>query len=197
MPEENFSPEQSLQLIGTMINKARNRYSENGHLYLLWGWAVFACCIVQFILLNVIHFEQHYLVWFSMWLVLIYQFFYLRKQHKKIRVKAYTDEIIAAVWISFIVLMFLFGFLFGKLMGSEYYRYLNPAYLALYGMPTVISGSILRFRPLIVGGVTCWVLSILSPFVAYEYQLLLLAAAVVAGWIIPGYLLRIRYNKTI
>ena len=197
MPEENFSPEQSLQLIGTMVNKARNRYSENGHLYLLWGWAVFACCIVQFILLNVIHFEQHYLVWFSMWLVLIYQFFYLRKQHKKIRVKAYTDEIIAAVWISFIVLMFLFGFLFGKLMGSEYYRYLNPAYLALYGMPTVISGSILRFRPLIVGGVTCWVLSILSPFVAYEYQLLLLAAAVVAGWIIPGYLLRIRYNKTI
>ena len=64
-------------------------------------------------------------------------------------------------------------------------------------MPTVISGSILRFWPLIVGGVTCWVLSILSPFVAYEYQLLLLAAAVVAGWIIPGYLLRIRYNKTI
>ena len=82
-------------------------------------------------------------------------------------------------------------------MGADYYRYLNPAYLALYGMPTVISGSILRFRPLIVGGVTCWVLSILSPFVAYEYQLLLLAAAVVAGWIIPGYLLRIRYNKTI
>lgn len=195
MPEERFSPEQSLQLIGTMINKAKGRFSENGHLYLLWGWAVLVCSITQFILINYVKWENHYLVWLSMWLVLIYQAIYLSRRKKKEKVRTYTDEIIAVVWITFVVLMFLFGFLFGSLLGGEYYRFINPGFLALYGMPTVLSGTILRFRALIIGGLICWLLAILSVFIPYDYQLLLLAVAVVCAWIIPGYLLRKRFKN--
>ena len=149
MTEERFSPEQSLELISSMINKAKGRFSENGHLYLLWGWAVFICSIVQFILISFTDTEQHYMVWISMWLVLIYQMIYLSRQKKKEKVRTYTDDIMAVVWITFVVLMLLFGFLFGSILGPEYYRFINPGFLALYGMPTVLSGSILRFRPLI------------------------------------------------
>lgn len=195
MPEERFSPEQSLQLIGTMINKAKGRFSENGHLYLLWGWAVLVCSITQFILMKYVKWENHYLVWLSMWLVLIYQAIYLSRRKKKEKVRTYTDEIIAVVWITFVVLMFLFGFLFGSLLGGEYYRFINPGFLTLYGMPTVLSGTILRFRALIIGGVSCWLLAILSVFIPYDYQLLLLAVAVVCAWIIPGYLLRKRFKN--
>lgn len=195
MPEERFSPEQSLQLIGAMINKAKGRFSENGHLYLLWGWAVLVCSITQFILINYVKWENHYLVWLSMWLVLIYQAIYLSRRKKKEKVRTYTDEIIAVVWITFVVLMFLFGFLFGSLLGGEYYRFINPGFLTLYGMPTVLSGTILRFRALIIGGVSCWLLAILSVFIPYDYQLLLLAVAVVCAWIIPGYLLRKRFKN--
>lgn len=195
MPEERFSPEQSLQLIGAMINKAKGRFSENGHLYLLWGWAVLVCSITQFILMKYVKWENHYLVWLSMWLVLIYQAIYLSRRKKKEKVRTYTDEIIAVVWITFVVLMFLFGFLFGSLLGGEYYRFINPGFLALYGMPTVLSGTILRFRALIIGGVSCWLLAILSVFIPYDYQLLLLAVAVVCAWIIPGYLLRKRFKN--
>lgn len=195
MPEERFSPEQSLQLIGAMINKAKGRFSENGHLYLLWGWAVLVCSITQFILINYVKWENHYLVWLSMWLVLIYQAIYLSRRKKKEKVRTYTDEIIAVVWITFVVLMFLFGFLFGSLLGGEYYRFINPGFLALYGMPTVLSGTILRFRALIIGGLICWLLAILSVFIPYDYQLLLLAVAVVCAWIIPGYLLRKRFKN--
>lgn len=195
MPEERFSPEQSLQLIGTMINKAKGRFSENGHLYLLWGWAVLVCSITQFILMKYVKWENHYLVWLSMWLVLIYQAIYLSRRKKKEKVRTYTDEIIAVVWITFVVLMFLFGFLFGSLLGGEYYRFINPGFLALYGMPTVLSGTILRFRALIIGGLICWLLAILSVFIPYDYQLLLLAVAVVCAWIIPGYLLRKRFKN--
>lgn len=197
MTEERFSPEQSLELISSMINKAKGRFSENGHLYLLWGWAVFICSIVQFILISFTDTEQHYMVWISMWLVLIYQMIYLSRQKKKEKVRTYTDDIMAVVWITFVVLMLLFGFLFGSILGPEYYRFINPGFLALYGMPTVLSGSILRFRPLIAGGIGCWLLAILSAFISYEYQLLLLSTAVAIAWIIPGYLLRIRYKKSI
>jgi hypothetical protein len=95
-----------------------------------------------------------------------------------------------------VVLMLLFGFLFGRLLGEEYYRFINPGFLALYGMPTVISGTILRFRPLILGGIFCWILALISTVTAYPYQLLLLGAAVIAAWIIPGYLLRNRYKNS-
>ena len=197
MMDERITPEQSLQLITNMINKAKNRFGENGHLYLLWGWAVLICSLAQFILINVIKYEHHYIVWFSMWLVLIYQVIYVRRRKQKVVVRAYTDEIIGVVWITFVILMFLFGVLFGTVMGQDYYRFINPVFLALYGMPTVISGTILRFKPLVMGGICCWLLSIVSTFLPYDSQFLLLPLAVIAAWIIPGYLLRNKYQKSL
>ena len=195
MQEKELSPQQSLTLISEMINRAKDKFGENGHLYLLWGWTILICSLGQFILANYVKWEYHYMVWFSTWLVFIYQVIYLAKQNRNEKVKTYTDDIIKIVWITFVVLMFLFGFLFGKLLGEGYYKFFNPGILALYGMPTVLSGTILRFRPLIMGGIFCWILSIISTFIPFQYQLLLLSAAVIAAWIIPGYLLRSKYKQ--
>lgn len=74
---------------------------------------------------------------------------------------------------------------------------IDPMILVLYGMPTFLSGVILKFRPLIIGGICCWLLAIVSPFVDNDFQLLLLATGVCAGWIIPGYILRNRFKKNI
>src|SRR5215212_9312760 len=195
MQQENLPGKESLVLIESMINKAKNQFSENGHLYLLWGWAVFICSLAQFILMNYVHYEKHYFVWFSMWLVLIYQVIYLRKKRKQERVRTYTDEIVGFVWISFFILMVLFGFLFGKIFDVEkYYAFIDPAFLALYGMPTFLSGIILKFRPLIIGGICCWCLSVIASFISPQYHLLLLPVAMVIAWIIPGYMLRRKYK---
>lgn len=195
MQEEKFSPEQSLQVIQSMIEKAKNQFSENGHLYLLWGWVVFICSITQFVLLKIVHYEKHYLVWIACWLAVIYQFIYLRKQHKQVKVKTYADSVIGYIWMTFFILMMLIGFLIGKSNGEEYYKLISPAFLALYGMPTFLSGILLRFRPLVIGGIGCWVLSVLTCFIPYDYQLLLLAAAMIIAWIIPGYILRNKYQQ--
>jgi hypothetical protein len=196
MQEENISGQESFAIIESMINKAKNQFSESGHLYLLWGWAVFICSLSQFILMNFLHYEQHYIVWFSMWLVLIYQIIYLRKERRQKRVRTYTDEIIGFVWIAFFILMLLFGFLFGKLFDpNKYYAFIDPAFLALYGMPTFLSGIILKFRPLILGGICCWLLSILATFISPQYHLLLVALAMIIAWIIPGYMLRKKYKQ--
>ncbi|MEJ7671852.1 MAG: hypothetical protein WKF59_03890 [Chitinophagaceae bacterium] len=55
--------------------------------------------------------------------------------------------------------------------------------------------SFLRFKPLKIGGIICWLLAIGAMFTTYQYQLLLLALAVIAAWIIPGFILRAKYNK--
>lgn len=193
--ETGLSGAESLALIQSMINKAKHQFSDNGHLYLLWGWVVFLCSVTQFILINYVHYEKHYLVWMVTWATLIYQAIYMYKNKRKRNVRTYTDDILSFVWITFVVLMFLFGYLFGQIMGEEYYKFINPGFLALYGMPTFLSGKILRFKPLLIGGLCCWVLSALSPFVPQSYQLLVLSLGVVIAWIVPGYILQARYKR--
>ncbi|HMK24509.1 MAG TPA: hypothetical protein VK483_00665 [Chitinophagaceae bacterium] len=195
MTNENLSPEQSLQVIQSMIEKAKNQFSENGHLYLLWGWVIFIASAGQFILLNLVHYQNHSIVWFLPWLAVIYQFIYLVKKKKQKRVTTYTDFIIGFVWMTFFILMVLFAFILGQELGSSFHKLVCPVALALYGMPTLLSGIILRFRPLIAGAIGCWLLSIGSLYIHYDYQLLFLSAAMVIAWIIPGYILRSNYQK--
>lgn len=193
MQEENISGQQSLELIQSMINRARNQFSENGHLYLVWGWVVLICSVGQFILLHFFAYPNHYLVWMLTWLVVVYQFVYLFKHRKKEKIKTYTGDIVSYVWIVFVILMFMTGFLMARSTPGSTHELVNPMILSLYGMPTFLSGKILRFQPLISGGIFCWILSIVSTFVPYDFQLLFFGIAVIIAWIIPGYLLRKRY----
>ncbi len=194
MSEETITQEESLAIIESMINKAKNRFSENGFLYLLWGWVILFCSLGQFILLYIVHYAQYYLVWTTTWLALIVQVIYLYKKKKRARVRTYTADIVGYVWLAFIIMMLILGFIVGQIVGPSYYTFANIIFLVLYGMPTFLSGIILRFRPLVAGGIGCWILSVLAGFIPYEYQLLFLAGGVIIAWIIPGYLLRARYK---
>ena len=190
--EKIMTEAESLSIISGMINRAKNRFSETGTLYLLWGWVILICCVVQFISLKYFNYQKSYQVWFLTWLAVIYQFIYLAKRKKREGVKTYTDEIIGFVWFTFMICGILVVFI---LIKQKAYESIDPLILVLYGMPTFLSGIILKFKPLIVGGICCWVLAIASPFVTYQFQLLLLACAVIAAWIIPGYLLRAKFKK--
>lgn len=194
-PETPMSSAESLALIESMINKAKNQFSENGHLYLLWGWVVFICSLGQYLGMRVLKIQESYYVWMLTWVAVIYMIFYLVKNKKQRRVVTYTDELLGAIWIAFSIVMFLSGFIIGQRMGARFYELLNPIYLTIYAMPTFISGVVLKFKPLKTGAVVCWVLAVLSTFIPVTEHLLLIAIAMVAAWIIPGYLLKQRYNN--
>ena len=193
MQQDEFSPEQSLRVIQSMIEKAKNQFSEDGHLYLLWGWVVFTCSVAQFILLKIVGYEKHYYVWMLCWVAVIYQFIYLRRKHRRQKMRTYADRMIGFIWLSFFILMMLIGFSLG-MFGEEYYKLISPVFLAMYGVPTFLCGLLLQFRPLVLGGIGCWALSVLAHFIPYDYQLLLLSAAMVIAWIIPGYILSRKYK---
>ena len=193
--EEKFTHSDSLTVIQAMINKAKDQFSENGHLYLLWGWVILFCSIGHFVLIKFFEYKYASMIWILTWGAIIYQTYYLWKQGKRKKVRTYTDDIIGWVWITFVIMMFLFGFMFARALGGQYYQYMNVGFLALYGMPTFLSGITLRFRPLITGGICCWCISVIACFIHYEFHLLLLALAVIIAWIIPGYILRARYKE--
>lgn len=192
MEDEQLSEKESLELIASMINKAKGRITETGVLYLLWGWLILICCIIQFVGLHFFNYANSYYIWYFTWIFVILQFFYLRNQKKLIAVKTYTDEINGFVWLAYFICIVLVIFIS---IHFKHYEVIYPLLLVMYGMPTFLSGIILKFRPLIIGGSCCWVLSFLSVFVSFEYQTLLMAAAVISAWIIPGYILKQNFKK--
>ncbi len=192
MQEEKFSAKDSLQLIDSMINLAKNRFSENGFLYLLWGWMIFFCSIGHFILIQLQWFKHPEMIWSVWWLAVIFQVFYLAKKKKTEKVKTYSENIISYIWVSFGICMFVLSFILGK---TNQWDMVCSFALMLYGIPIFLSGVVMQFNSLKIGGIVCWALAVISVFMSPVYGLLLLAAAMVAAWIIPGYMLRKKYNE--
>ena len=67
--------------------------------------------------------------------------------------------------------------------------YAWPFMILMYGLGTFISGKILQFKPMVVGGILNWLIAAACPFVPYNYQLLLAAAAIATSYLIPAYLI--------
>ncbi len=189
---ESLSANDSLKLIESMIHKAQNRFSENGTLYLLWGWVVFFCSIIQYLFLKFNQDTNGSLVWLVTILVMIYQIIYLSKNQKTVKVKTYADEIIGYVWMTFGICMGLLTVIMSKL---NIWMLFYPFIFLFYGIPTFLSGAIMRFKPLMIGGFCCWILSIAATFITSVEVILLFIPAVLVGWIIPGYLLRARFKS--
>jgi hypothetical protein len=192
MAEENFSPEQSLQLIRSMISKTRQNMSDNSIYFLVWGWLTFIACTGQFILKHILEYEQHYLVWLVVIIGIGFTIYQGRKEDKTIKARTYVDDSMKDLWTGMGISFFVLGMILTRLgWGSVVF----PFFIMLYGLGTFVSGSFLRFRPLIIGGLIASALAIGSTFVSYDYQMLFGAAAIFFSYIIPAYMLRSK-NKT-
>lgn len=190
--EQPLNEKSSLLLIESMINKAKNNFSESGTLYLVWGIAVLFCSVAQFIAIYFYNYQQAYYVWMLTWAVFIYQTIFLARKKKKEKVKTYTDEILGYVWTCFIACLFILLLI---LQYNKIYQLIYPAILVVYAIPTFLSGAILKVKPLFIGGICCWALAISSLFIPVQFHILLISAAVLLAWIIPGIYLRKKYLK--
>ena len=64
---QEFSAEQSLQVIQSMIQKAKQDVVKNSFYFLLWGWLVFITALLNFVLMKFTDIKQPYIVWNIMW----------------------------------------------------------------------------------------------------------------------------------
>jgi hypothetical protein len=68
-------------------------------------------------------------------------------------------------------------------------------FLTIYGIPTFAVGLGRKFKPMLIGGVACWVFAVLSLHCPYPYVMLYLTAGALFAWFIPGLIIRQRYLK--
>ncbi|GAB2828816.1 hypothetical protein [Ferruginibacter profundus] len=192
MEEENFSPQDSLQLIQSMIAKTRRDMGDNSSHFLLWGWVTFAACTGQFILKNILNYEKHYLVWLLIIPAIIFSAYLGIKEGKKREAKTYIGESMKYLWMGMGISYFVLSMILSK-MGWD--TNIFPFFILLYGLGTFISGMLLQFKPLVFGGLCAWVLAIVATYFNYDYQMLFGAAAILVSYIVPAYMLRSK-NKS-
>ena len=190
--EKALTEQESLLLIGQMIRNAKKTVRENGFIFLLWGWLVMVASLSNYLMAFVLNLgEIAYLPWPVLMIAGgIITGIYSSRQSKKARVKTYIDDSMKFLWIAFGAALF-FTLVYMSKVGPEV---AYPFIMVLYGVGTFVSGGILKFKPLIWGGICCWVIAIAATYFDFQYQLLLLALSVLVSYIIPGHILKHRYQ---
>jgi hypothetical protein len=188
--EEPLTSEQSLELITSMISRAKNDYFDTGISALLWGSIIIFCSIVTYANQHLKWAVLDY-IWFLTIVAVVPQVIISIREARERKYKSRESDLKAGIWMSYAIAIFLFSYLGNALhIGQD-----APIYLMLFGIPTFASGYGRRFMPMIIGGLACWVLAILAVFIPYPNALFLLAAGALLAWFIPGLLIRRCYLK--
>lgn len=190
MDEKELSPHQSLELIQTMINRARCRYADNSFYFLLWGWIVLIASSTHFYLLEFTDYPHPYIGWSLNIIGVIAAIIKSVRDGKRTVVTNYTDKVYGWLWLALGIGMFTILFN-GEMLGWS----IVPFILLLVAIGTFVSGSMMRFRPLQIGGVVTWLLSIWAFQSTEAYQMLMTAIAMLLGYLIPGYIMKYNTRK--
>lgn len=181
-----FSPEDSFRLINQMIANARQDYEHRSFFFLLWGWLLLLTGIGIYCLH---YYDYPHAEW--LWAIqgvaggiisVIYSKSLESKRQNSKMVNSPVNTTILNLWLAFGITLFFIIFAGG--------RNPIPFVLLVTALPTFLSGRILRFSPLVFGGISFWILGCVSVFVPYPDNSLIFSFAILTGYLVPGYLLR-------
>jgi hypothetical protein len=191
--EKELSPQESLSLISSMINKTKDVVADNSFYFLFWGWLVFVCCITSFVLKMYVHYPGHAMVWLLMPIGGVLSGIYSARQAKTVRTKTFVDDALSHLWIA-LAIAFLLMILI-NILSRNGWETAFTYYILLYAIGTFVTGRLLKFKPLVIGALINFVLAVISVKFDADYKLLIGALAILTSYIIPGHLLRMRYKK--
>lgn len=182
-----MTPTESLKLIESMIGQAKRSFSRMSFYFLLWGVLLTAAMLVTYLARNSDPAWVNGIAWGIAGVVGgIISGVYGARQSKNEEVTNPMDSIVGWVWASFVITLFLVIVCSGLA-----HRDPGAMITLLTGIPTFLTGRILRFRPLIIGGVLFWVAGIIMHVTTDPLILTVIyCATMVLGYIVPGIMLK-------
>ena len=183
--EKILTPLESMEVIVRAISRTKSDIKANSFYFLLWGWLIAIASFSFFVLGAFLKFRLHF-VPFPILATLggiITIIHYSRR--RVVSTESYIGHFLKCLWIvlgfAFMIVVFI-----NVSHGQAPFTYT----LLLAGIGTLVSGMVMKFKPLVFGGIVFLVSSLASVYVATEYKALLQGIAVVAGYLVPGYLLK-------
>lgn len=192
--ENNMNERDALLIIEEMISKAKSEFKDKSFYFMFWGWLVFVAAITNYYLLVFTDYEFHSIPWLLMPLgAIVTVIVSMREQKKDVRVKTYMDELMKYVVTAFVVSLIIVCFLMP--VGNQWKAF-YPTIMIIYSSWLYIAGGMLKFKPLRWGAFLNWALAGVGyVWPSTEVHLVLIAIAVLGGYIIPGHMLKSHYDK--
>ena len=212
MEQDKMTEQESLQLISQMINKAKDNYHESGIGPILWGSVITTCSLVTFFRIKY-NFDLPFDIWLLTLIAIVPQIFIVAKEKRMNKVRAYDDKMMDYTWTCFGISIFLLIFINASIIQAlnpvfqtyidvkgarpdfNYSSFSTSFFLLLYGIPTIITGGTRNFKPMLYGGILCWVCCIISVYTKTDWDMLLTAIAAIGAWLVPGIILWRRNKK--
>lgn len=217
MEEKPMSEQESLRVITEMIQRAKGSFHEDGTSAILWGSVVGFCGILSF-LQKYFDFSVGFDVWLVALVAIIPQVFISIRESKRRKVKSYYETSVDAIWIVYSISIFALIFYFNIMpyatrtimdganealfvrtsdgvmkQMNTFIPSSNSLLILIYGIPTLTTGIARRFKPMLVGGIICYAIFVISLFTPNMWDLLLNGLAGIFNWLIPGLILRNRF----
>lgn len=179
------NPKEHLDLITSTILSARRQVADDSNSFILWGIIIATAALLHFVLLRL----QNATPYIG-WMILIpigiaMQIWFVIKENREKKVHSLEENIVNSMWIAYSISLAIVLAFMGKLELNTY-----PVVLCLYGMAVFIVGGALKMSMFKLGGAFCWIAAVISFFVSFEMQLIILALAVIIAYLIPGILLK-------
>lgn len=204
--EKQMTEKESLQLITTMINRARDSFHDTGVGAIMWGSVIAICSLVK---LSELHFGYRlpFDIYYLTLAAIIPQIWMTIREKRQRRARSHNDAFMDYLWLGFAISIVLMNHVISlvlrdlrpvmetyySLPGDQpafaFYEFVTPLFLILYGMPTFVTGAACKFRPMLWGGLFCWACSIVTVYSQIKADLLLTALSAILAWFIPGLLM--------
>jgi len=192
MEEKELSPQESLDLINSMIGKARKRYTDNSFYFLLWGWLVISASVLHYYLAVEQLVEEPSMAWFIMFVGAAVSIIHGRRQDRMSKVTHFTDKLYAWLWMSLGIAMVI------VIVNAQFVNFqIIPLILMLAGVGTFVSGAMMQFKVLQFGAVCLWAMSIFAFQLDELNQLLANAGGIAIGYLLPGYIMKSNNKKQV
>jgi hypothetical protein len=194
---EMFDERQSLQVIHEMIQVSQKKLKNDGILFILWGWSMLIINIISYlqramVTTHTIYLWMDYSITFIKIMVLYLTTHYILKQRKK--VQTYIGISLRYVWFSMFGCLAICNIILFNMLKEANFELQHPIFMVFIAFATAITGAILRYKLIFVGGIVFAILAFLSSFFKIEEQLLVEAAAWLIAFIIPGHILYSKRN---
>lgn len=183
--KDELTEKDSLEVIQNMISMAKGSVVSNQFYFIMWGWALILINLFDYVSTTYFEFPYAKMAWGLCFPLGIYTGVHASLMAKKRHFKTHLDDLFLYMWMGFFIIVII---IVGA--GAKVNFYINPLIVLITSLPTLVTGLVVKFKPLIVGASTFWIFAAIAFNLPHEYHSLVGAVALFCGYLVPGYLLK-------
>jgi len=184
-----------IRLIKEMVKKTRKATAESGTLFIFWGFLIIAAIIGMYALAYFHKFRWIWVNWIAFAVIgWVYSAYYGIRRELSQETKTYAQSAVKHLSIACGAGFMFAAFVFPALKVYSY-NAIGILVASIAGIMVFVMGGIYEWNLLKWCGLLWWLGAVGMIFVPDDYRGLCIIPLIIFGYLMPGYILRSKYNR--